>query len=52
MQSGVLPGMQFGLMECSITVAPVVVKPDMDSNHELTNPRPISDIVEPSVKGP
>ena len=44
--------MQFGLIECSITVAPVVVKPDIDSNHELTNPLPISAICEPSVNGP
>ena len=52
MQSGVLPGIQFGLIECSMTVAPVVVKPDIDSNHELTNPLPISAIVDPSVNGP
>jgi hypothetical protein len=27
-----------GLVEMSITVAPVVVNPDMDSNHEYSSP--------------
>ena len=47
-----IPIAQLGLIECSITVAPVVVKPEVDSNHELTNPLAISIMVEPSVNGP
>ena len=31
-----------GLTDESITVAPVVVKPDIDSNHEYSSPRRIS----------
>ena len=34
--------MQTGLTDESMTVAPVVVKPDIDSNHEYNNPRRIS----------
>ncbi len=52
MQSGVVPGMQFGLMEWEITVAPVVVNPDMDSNQEFTKPRAMSMKAAPSVSGP
>ena len=52
MQSAVVPGMQFGLMEWDSTVAPEVVKPDMDSNHEFTKPRMISMVRAPSTNGP
>ena len=52
MQSSVVPGMQLGLMLCEMTVAPVVVKPDMDSNHEFTKPRAMSIRAAPSTKGP
>ena len=41
-QSMVLPGIQFGLIAGEITVAPVVVKPDIDSNQELTAPLAMS----------
>ena len=51
MQSGVL-GKQLGLIEVEMTVAPVVEKPDIDSNQELTAPRAMSKNSEPSVKGP
>ena len=52
MQSGVVPGMQLGLIECDSTVAPEVVNPDMDSNHEFTNPRMMSMASASSTKGP
>ena len=52
MQSTVVPGMQFGLIEWERTVAPEVVKPDMDSNHELTNPRRTSMRRASSTNGP
>ena len=52
MQSAVVPGMQFGLIECERTVAPEVVKPDMDSNQEFTKPRRISINSASSTKGP
>ena len=47
-----IPGRQFGLIEVEITVAPVVVNPDIDSNHELTAPLATSAKLEPSVNGP
>ena len=51
-QSTVTPGIQLGLMLWEITVAPVVVNPDMDSNQEFTAPRAISIKVASAVKGP
>ena len=50
--SGYIPGKQFGLMEVEMTVAPVVVNPDIDSNHEFTAPLATSAKPEPSVNGP
>ena len=47
-----IPGKQFGLMEVEMTVAPVVVNPDIDSNHEFTAPLATSAKPEPSVNGP
>ena len=44
--------MQFGLMEWERTVAPEVVKPDIDSNHEFTNPLMMSMSSASSTKGP
>ena len=52
MQSSVTPGIQFGLMLCDMTVAPVVVKPDIDSNHALTAPLAMSINATSGVKGP
>ena len=47
-----IPGLQPGLIDVEITVAPVVVNPDIDSNHEFTAPRSMSARSEPSVNGP
>ena len=52
MQSGVVPGMQLGLIEWESTVAPEVVKPDMDSNQEFTKPRMMSMRRASSTNGP
>ena len=52
MQSAVWPGMQFGLMSCDMTVAPVVVKPDIDSNQELTAPLAMSISAASVANGP
>ena len=44
-----------GLVEISITVAPVVVNPDIDSNHEYSSPLSPSQIeASPAIisKGP
>ena len=51
-QSTVVPGIQLGLMLCEITVAPVVVNPDIDSNQELTAPRAMSISAASAVNGP